>query len=90
MKRKKKSASRRRGEILSVDTYSLMGDPGVHRRSHIRGLNCYGVPGVPHANGRLDTTAGHVYQLGVQIDGALLDRIGKPMKRTRTKHETSE
>lgn len=27
MKRKKKSASRRHGEILSVDTYSLMGDP---------------------------------------------------------------
>ena len=27
MKRKKKSASRRGGEILSVDTYSLMGDP---------------------------------------------------------------
>jgi hypothetical protein len=27
MKRKKKSASRRGGGILSVDTYSLMGDP---------------------------------------------------------------
>jgi len=27
MKRKKKSASRRRGEILPIDSYSLMGDP---------------------------------------------------------------
>ena len=27
MKRKQKSASRRRGEILPIDSYSLMGDP---------------------------------------------------------------
>jgi hypothetical protein len=27
MKTKKKSASRRRGEILPIDSYSLMGDP---------------------------------------------------------------
>ena len=30
MKRKQKSASRRRGEILPIDSYSLMGDPGAH------------------------------------------------------------
>ena len=30
MKKRKGSASRRSGEILSVDTYSLMGDPVSH------------------------------------------------------------
>ena len=29
MKRKQKSASRRRGEILPIDSYSLMGDPNA-------------------------------------------------------------
>jgi hypothetical protein len=33
MKRKQKSASRRRGKILSIDSYSLMGDPFTGERS---------------------------------------------------------